>query len=150
MVDAIVAQEKELRRFLTAFTRDTNLIDDLVQDTMIKAIENQHKLTGDVGQWMRTVARRLFIDNYRSKQRIASKTSPVVDVDVADVSDYTEVFRNIREVLPKLRPMQRRIVAAGLRGETRREIEQRVGRQACEVRRQLRKAREIIQDAVRG
>ncbi|MES2454850.1 MAG: sigma-70 family RNA polymerase sigma factor [Bacteroidota bacterium] len=56
------------------FTRNPDDADDLVQETMIKAIryENMYKEGSNLHGWLYTILRNTFINNYRSATRKAA------------------------------------------------------------------------------
>ncbi|TCC88567.1 sigma-70 family RNA polymerase sigma factor [Pedobacter frigiditerrae] len=60
-----------LRTFAYRFTRDNEEVDDLMQDTMIKAIKNygQFKEGTNIKAWLFTILRNTFINEYRRNTR---------------------------------------------------------------------------------
>ena len=74
IVDEIYEEfEDWLRRIAMGLTHDGDRADDLVQDTMIRALANLH-LLDSIGHyqrrsWLRRTLKNLFIDEYRSFSR---------------------------------------------------------------------------------
>ncbi len=64
---ALAAERDGLYRFAVALTRDPDLAGDLVQDTMVRAIERGHQYRGDapLGAWLRRILRNLAVDRAR-------------------------------------------------------------------------------------
>jgi RNA polymerase sigma-70 factor (ECF subfamily) len=64
--DLIKAQE-ELLRFAIKLTADREEANDLLQETSLKALDNEDKYTPDTNfkGWMYTIMRNIFINNYR-------------------------------------------------------------------------------------
>ncbi|MEE7478640.1 MULTISPECIES: sigma-70 family RNA polymerase sigma factor [Methylobacterium] len=59
-----------LRRYARSLTRDTLRADDLVHDTLVRALESQNSLRPNTNlrTWMMTVLHNVFIDDQRRKQ----------------------------------------------------------------------------------
>lgn len=64
--DLINVQE-DLRRFAYKLTADREEANDLLQETSLKALDNEDKYTPDTNfkGWMYTIMRNIFINNYR-------------------------------------------------------------------------------------
>lgn len=68
-------QVSELRNTLKAFalkmTKDAEDSEDLIQETMYKALRNQDKFAegSNLKAWLFTIMRNIFINNYRVKKR---------------------------------------------------------------------------------
>lgn len=73
----IIAHEKYLNRLALKFTRNLTDAEDLVQETMIKLIQNENKF--EVGSnfkaWCGIVLRNTFINNYRKVETRAPRMS---------------------------------------------------------------------------
>lgn len=68
--DLINVQE-DLRRFAYKLTADREEANDLLQETSLKALDNEDKYTPDTNfkGWMYTIMRNIFINNYRKVTR---------------------------------------------------------------------------------
>jgi RNA polymerase sigma-70 factor (ECF subfamily) len=68
--DLIKAQE-ELLRFAYKLTADHEEANDLLQETSLKALDNEEKFTPDTNfrGWVYTIMRNIFINNYRKVTR---------------------------------------------------------------------------------
>lgn len=68
--DLIKAQE-ELLRFAFKLTADREEANDLLQETSLKALDNEEKFTPDTNfrGWVYTIMRNIFINNYRKVAR---------------------------------------------------------------------------------
>lgn len=68
--DLIKVQE-ELLRFAYKLTADQEEANDLLQETSLKALDNEEKFTPDTNfrGWMYTIMRNIFINNYRKITR---------------------------------------------------------------------------------
>src|ERR1700754_2944981 len=70
-----------LRRYARALTRDTETADDLVQDTLVRALRSEHLFHGgDVRAWLYTILTNLNHNRLRSISRRPILT-PIKDGD---------------------------------------------------------------------
>lgn len=65
-----------LRRYARALTRDSDIADDLVQDTLVRALRSEHLFHGgDVRSWMYTILTNLNRNRLRSLSRRPAMSS---------------------------------------------------------------------------
>src|SRR5215210_8612773 len=75
-----------LRRYARALTRDAETADDLVQDTLVRALRSEHLFHGGhVRKWLYTILTNLNRNRLRSLAR-RPVISPIEDNDVPDAS----------------------------------------------------------------
>ena len=67
----LLGMQSELRRFALKLTADVEEANDLLQETSLKALDNEEKYTPDTNfkGWMYTIMRNIFINNYRKTVR---------------------------------------------------------------------------------
>ena len=67
----LLGMQTELHRFALKLTADREEADDLLQETSLKALDNEDKYTPDTNfkGWMYTIMRNIFINNYRKTVR---------------------------------------------------------------------------------
>ena len=67
----LLGMQAELRRFAMKLTADYEEANDLLQETSLKALDNEDKYTPDTNfkGWMYTIMRNIFINNYRKTVR---------------------------------------------------------------------------------
>lgn len=67
----LLNESRQLRMLALQLTRDSNDADDLVQDTMLKALKHQDKFSegSNLKAWLYTILRNTFINNYRRLSR---------------------------------------------------------------------------------
>lgn len=67
----LLGMQSELRRFALKLTADSEEANDLLQETSLKALDNEDKYTPDTNfkGWMYTIMRNIFINNYRKNVR---------------------------------------------------------------------------------
>lgn len=73
----LLAVQEELLRFAYKLTADREEANDLLQETSLKALDNEDKFEPDTNfrGWMYTIMRNIFINNYRRVVR----SSTVID-----------------------------------------------------------------------
>lgn len=74
----IVAMQGELHSFAFKLTEDYDSANDLVQDCMLKALDNKDKFVHreNFKGWMYTIMRNIFINNYRRSLREVNIIDP--------------------------------------------------------------------------
>lgn len=67
----LVHHSESLRPFAFTLTRDSESAQDLVQETLFRALTNKEKyrLGTNIKAWMYTIMRNIFINDYRKKAR---------------------------------------------------------------------------------
>ena len=85
--DALVAQLPALRRYARALTGNAALADDLVQDSIERALgqEAQLRELGRMAGWLRRILYHLYIDEIRRGRRRGREQ------DIADLADRLEL-----------------------------------------------------------
>src|SRR5581483_9996204 len=75
-----------LRRYARALTRDSDVADDLVQHTLVRALRSEHLFHGgDVRSWLYTIMTNLNRNRLRSLARRPTVT-PIDDNDAPDAA----------------------------------------------------------------
>lgn len=69
--DRLVDEQSSLMNFAYKLTSDRNAASDLVQETTLKALDNEEKYADNVNfkGWIFTIMRNIFINNYRRNVR---------------------------------------------------------------------------------
>ena len=96
-----------LRRYARALTRDADIADDLVQDTLVRALRSEHLFHGgDVRSWLYTILTNLNRNRLRSLAR-RPVLSPIEDNDAPDLAGPEAGGRDIERALATLVEDQR-------------------------------------------
>jgi RNA polymerase sigma-70 factor (ECF subfamily) len=96
-----------LRRYARALTRDAELADDLVQDTLVRALRSEHLFHGgDLRSWLYTILTNLNRNRLRSLSRRPILTS-IEDNDAPDLAGPEAGARDIERALASLVEDQR-------------------------------------------
>jgi RNA polymerase sigma-70 factor (ECF subfamily) len=112
-----------LRRYARALTRDAELADDLVQDTLVRALRSEHLFHGgDIRSWLYTILTNLNRNRLRSLARRPTITA-LDDNDAPDMAGPEAGGRDIERALATLVEDQRAaLLLVVLEGLTYREV----------------------------
>jgi len=112
-----------LRRYARALTRNAETADDLVQDTLVRALRSEHLFHGgDMRSWLYTILTNLNRNRLRSLARRPAMT-PLNEDDAPDASGPEAGRRDIERALALLAEEQRAaLLLVVLEGLTYREV----------------------------
>jgi RNA polymerase sigma-70 factor (ECF subfamily) len=140
-----------LRRYARALTRDADIADDLVQDTLVRALRSEHLLHGgDVRSWLYTILTNLNRNRLRSLARRPA-LSPIEDNDAPDLAGPEAGGRDIERALATLVDDQRTaLLLVVLEGLSYREVADIQGVPIGTVMSRLARARAQIKSYLDG
>jgi len=140
-----------LRRYARSLTRDADLADDLVQDTLVRALRSEHLFHGgDVRSWMYTILTNLNRNRLRSLSRRPPMAS-IDDNDAPDMSGPEGGGRDIDRALASLVEDQRHaLLLVVLEGLSYREVAEVQGVPIGTVMSRLARARVQIKNFLDG
>jgi RNA polymerase sigma-70 factor (ECF subfamily) len=120
---SIEASIPELRRYARALTRDAEVADDLVQDTLVRALRSEHLFHGgDVRSWLYTILTNLNRNRLRSLAR-RPVIAAIDENDAPDMAGPEAGGRDIERALASLVEDQRTaLLLVVLEGLTYREV----------------------------
>lgn len=112
-----------LRRYARALTRDRETADDLVQDTLVRALRSEHLFEGDdVRGWLYTILTNLN----RNRLRALARRPALMPIDENDAPDFAgpeSGSRDITRALALLAAEQREtLLLVVLEGLSYREV----------------------------
>jgi RNA polymerase sigma-70 factor, ECF subfamily len=110
-VDELMGSLKSLRAYAISLTRDIHRAEDLVQETVLKAISRQEKFEAgtNLQAWLMTILRNLFFSARRTKQREVEDTDgshAATMISIPDQEDRLAV-QDLHTALAKL-PLEQR------------------------------------------
>lgn len=76
-----------LRRFVLSASRDPQLAEDVVQETVLRVWQHAPEINGSIRSYLYRTARNIMIDNYRRAQR---RPAEALVGDTASQPDMTE------------------------------------------------------------
>ncbi|HET9718336.1 MAG TPA: sigma-70 family RNA polymerase sigma factor [Pseudolabrys sp.] len=140
-----------LRRYARALTRDADIADDLVQDTLVRALRSEHLFHGgDVRSWLYTILTNLNRNRLRSLARRPALSS-IDDNDAPDLAGPEAGGRDIERALAALVEDQRNaLLLVVLEGLSYREVAEVQGVPIGTVMSRLARARVQIKSYLDG
>jgi RNA polymerase sigma-70 factor (ECF subfamily) len=140
-----------LRRYARALTRDADTADDLVQDTLVRALRSEHLFQGDeIRSWLYTILTNLNRNRLRSLAR-RPVLSPIEDNDAPDLAGPEAGGRDIERALALLVEEQRTaLLLVVLEGLSYREVAEVQGVPIGTVMSRLARARVQIKTYLEG
>lgn len=101
----LLGVQDELLRFAYKLTANREEANDLLQETSLKALDNEEKYAPDTNfkGWMYTIMRNIFINNYRKvvrDQKFVDQTENLYHLNLSQDSgfDSTEGAYDIKEI----------------------------------------------------
>jgi RNA polymerase sigma-70 factor (ECF subfamily) len=140
-----------LRRYARALTRNADIADDLVQDTLVRALRSEHLFHGgEVRSWLYTILTNLNRNRLRSLARRPA-LSPIEDNDAPDMAGPEAGGRDIERALATLVDDQRTaLLLVVLEGLSYREVAEVQGVPIGTVMSRLARARAQIKSFLDG
>jgi RNA polymerase sigma-70 factor (ECF subfamily) len=133
----LLGMQAELRRFALKLTADKEEADDLLQETSLKALDNEDKYTPDTNfkGWMYTIMRNIFINNYRKTvrdQTFVDHTDNLFHLNLPQDSGFDSTegnydLKEIRRIVNALPKEYRVPFSMYVSGFEYREIAERLG-----------------------
>ena len=104
-----------LLRFARSLTRDPSIADDLVQDTVVRALERQHQFDEQRSYraWLLTLTHNLFVDGWR-RTRVRQRAHPELEARAAIQSqpnqEHSAILRDTLRAFDTLPQEQRAVL----------------------------------------
>lgn len=109
--DALLRATPSLRAFAISLTNNVDRADDLVQDTLLRAISHIDRFQPgtNLNAWLFTILRNLFHSEYRKRRREVEDAdgSYAASLSARPDQDAHLEFEDFRKALTKLSPDQR-------------------------------------------
>ena len=150
-VDGILASVPSLRGFAVSLTWDINQAEDLVQETVLKALSKQEQFAAGtcLQAWLFTILRNHFFSAHRRSMREegdADGSYAAMMTSIADQEDKV-MIQDVAAALGKLPPGQREaIVLVGVDGLSYEEAAQALGCAVGTVKSRVNRARNCLAD----
>ncbi|MDL2211125.1 RNA polymerase sigma factor [Bacteroides sp. OttesenSCG-928-M17] len=132
----LVSIQDELLRFAYKLTSDREEANDLLQETSLKALDNEEKYMPDTNfkGWMYTIMRNIFINNYRKivrEQTFVDQTENLYHLNLPQNSGFESVesaydLKEMRRVVNALPLEYRQPFSMHVAGFKYREISERL------------------------
>lgn len=139
-----------LRRYARALTRDAEIADDLVQDTLVRALRSEHLFHGgEIRSWLYTILTNLNRNRLRSLARKPAMS--LISEDVPDVTSAETGARDIDRAVASLVEDQRAaLLLVALEGLSYREVADIQGVPIGTVMSRLARARAQVRAYLEG
>jgi RNA polymerase sigma-70 factor, ECF subfamily len=144
--EALLAALPHLRAFAISLTSDLERADDLVQDSIVRALGALHQFERgtNLQAWMFTILRNQFHTNYRKRRREIEDADGLFAAKLAvapDQEGHVE-YDDFRRALAQLSPDQREaILLIGAEGFTYEETAQICGTKVGTIKSRVNRAR---------
>lgn len=132
----LVSVQDELLRFAFKLTSNREEASDLLQETTLKALDNEEKYTPDTNfkGWMYTIMRNIFINNYRKvvrEQTYVDQTDNLYHLNLPQDSGFESTegafdLKEMRRVVNSLAPEYRVPFSMHVAGFKYREIAEKL------------------------
>ena len=133
----LLGMQSELHRFALKLTADNEEANDLLQETSLKALDNEDKYTPDTNfkGWMYTIMRNIFINNYRKTvrdQTFVDQTENLYHLNLPQDSGFESTegnydLKEIRKIVHSLPKEYRVPFSMYVSGFKYREIAEKLG-----------------------
>jgi RNA polymerase sigma-70 factor, ECF subfamily len=145
-----------LRRTVRRWQRQKADADDLVQDTLVRALANSHlwQPGSDLRGWLFAIMRNQFRAGIGRSNRLTSALRSFAEADRSRAPDPFEarlVLRDLEGALKRLPKKQRTaVLLAGVEGKSYEEVAQAMGLSVGAVRSHLARGRDRLRTATNG
>jgi RNA polymerase sigma-70 factor, ECF subfamily len=108
----VVAYIPRLRRYARALVGERAAADDLVQDTLERALNKLHlwKRGTDLRAWLFTVMHNVHVNQVRSRREFAALERDALEVPVRATQEVTLEARDLERMLARLPVEQREVL----------------------------------------
>jgi RNA polymerase sigma-70 factor (ECF subfamily) len=150
--EEIVGEIGNLRKFALRLTKNAHDADDLVQSTLLRALEKKEYFQNDTNlfSWASKIMFNLFVSSYRQKKKFETQYDPAPYIETMSAgpaqeanADLAIVGHSMQQLSPEHREILMLVCVQGMRYEEASEMLQvPVGT----VRSRLSRARKQLQD----
>ena len=141
----LLSEELQLRLWkrCLSLTTDKETARDLMQDTYLKAMENESKFDGrHLDRWVFTTCRNKFLDNMKKKKE-SLPGDDLREIGISGDEKFESVKRDLLYCLEKLKRIEREIMAM-IVGSSYKEIAEEFDLSLVNTRVKVHRAREKL------
>ena len=146
----LVQEMDHLRKFAFKLTRNVHDAEDLLQSTLLRAMEKRHlyKETSKLFSWVSKIMYNLFVSAYRRKTKFETQYDPETYIEKQSVEPEQEDKIEIKNVAKAMDELPRKhkdiLVMVCVKGMQYAEVSQKKGIPVGTVRSRLFRARENL------
>ncbi len=155
----LISLQEELLRFAYKLTTDREQANDLLQETSLKALDNEDKFLPDTNfkGWMYTIMRNIFINNYRKvvrDQTFVDQTDNLYHINQSqdggfDSSESAYDLKEMRRIVNALPKEYKVPFSMHLSGFKYREIAEKLGLPLGTVKSRIFFTRQKLQEELK-
>lgn len=151
---ALIEEMASLKKFALKLTRNDSDADDLLQSTVLRALEKKHlfQTDTDLFKWTSKIMYNLFVSDYRRKVKFETQYDPenYIERESVDASqDVKMEFLKVQEAMEQISECHREIlVMVCINGMQYAEVSEKLQIPVGTVRSRLSRARESLQQAL--
>ena len=148
----LIQETDRLEKFAYRLTHNKSDADDLVQATLLRAIEKKHlfKEGTNLYSWISKVMYNLFVSKYRRKTKFETQYDPEPYLEKQSVKAHQEINMEIQEVQEAIDELSDDhkdiLVMICIKGMRYAEVSEKLQIPVGTVRSRLSRARESLQD----
>lgn len=148
----LVQEMSHLRKFALRLTQNQAEAEDLLQSTLLRAIEKRHLFENgtDVFKWTSKIMFNLFVSEYRRRTKFETRYDPetFIERESVEASNETKVeLAEVQEAMQHLSEDHRDVlVMVCVKGMQYQEVAETLSIPLGTVRSRLSRAREQLQD----
>jgi RNA polymerase sigma-70 factor (ECF subfamily) len=149
----LVQHMPRLRRYARALTGDRARADDLVQDTLERALAKLHlwRPGSDLRAWLFTVMHNVHVNQRRAQGDHVMVDAETVEIPVRPTQTDAIELRDLSEMLARLPEAQREVLLlVALEGMAYEEVARTLGIPIGTVMSRLSRARERLRELIAG
>ncbi|RUM22254.1 sigma-70 family RNA polymerase sigma factor [Rhizobium vallis] len=144
----IVVLTPALRAFARRFVRNDDDVDDLVQETLLKALNSLHLYHPGTSlkSWLFTILRNTFCTNYRRKQREPTGVDAAMEqIAIAPTQEWALKERELQHAMALLSEDRRRALTLVAAGTSYEDAARMCGCRIGTLKSRVSRARESLQ-----
>jgi RNA polymerase sigma-70 factor (ECF subfamily) len=146
--DSLLAYEPFLRAVARGLLSDEHGVQDLVQETWVRALESPPRKQSSLKSWLASVARNIARNGYRGEGRRKARELVAARPEQLDVEASCELLETHRRVVDGVlaleEPYKSVVILTYYQGLSPGEIAERLDRKPATVRSQLHRAHGIL------
>jgi len=152
--DALIQETDRLRRFAYRLTRHTHDAEDLVQSTLLRAMEKKHLFQEGTNlySWISKMMFNLFVSKYRRKTKFETQYDPEPYIEKQSIDANQEVKMDVQDVQNAMGELSQEhqdiLVMICVKGMRYADVSEKLQIPVGTVRSRLSRARESLQVAM--
>jgi RNA polymerase sigma-70 factor (ECF subfamily) len=150
--EALVGEIDNLRRFALRLTRNVSDAEDLLQGTLVRALEKKDYFEENTNlfSWASKIMFNLFASQYRRKKRFETQYDPVPYIEQVSVGPSQEITTDLAKVRDSMKQLTKEhremLILVCIRGMRYEEVSEMLQIPVGTVRSRLSRARKQLQD----